>query len=239
MRESGRRRLRRILVVLWLVGVVVLLLIVARSPLFDLDQIETNGLAHTDFDDLMTVAALDVGEPMMDMDVATAEVAIARLPWVFTVDVTRHWPGTISIDIVERQAAAALPAAVGYALVDRFGQVLERVAIVPSGLPVVMVDPGEVAAGEIVVSAIDPARAAAAMPGSLWSWVSQVRVDDDLGVVLQLVGDVPVLVGDSSRLDDKFVALSTLLTRVDLACVNHIDVRVPETPVLTRGHSCS
>lgn len=239
MRASGRRRLRRVLVVLWLVGAVVLALIVARSPLFDVDRVETNGIVRTDVVNLMTVSELEVGEPMMDADIAAAEKAIARLPWIYSVDVDRRWPGTVSIEIVERQAAAALPASVGYALVDRFGQVLERVAKVPVGLPVVMVDPGEVPPGDVVESAIGPARTAAAMPQQLWAWVDQVYADAELGVMLELVGEAEVLVGTGSNLDDKFVALSTLLTRVDLACIERIDVRVPTTPVLTRGHSCS
>ena len=40
--------------------------------------------------------------------------------------------------------------------------------------------------------------------------------------------------GDGTDLDGKLQALETMLARVDLRCIDTIDVRVPSAPALTR-----
>ncbi len=238
-RENGRRRLRRVLVLLAIVGVVVLGIIVVRSPLFDLDHIEVGGVIRSDQNDVLAVAGLSRGEPLMDADIVSARTAIESLPWVFSAVVAREWPGTVTIDVVERQAVAALPSGAGYAIVDRFGHVVERVAQPTPGMPLVSVNADAALPGEVVEESVDAVRTAAAMPRDLVPWVASVLVDEELRVVLELTGGASVLVGSSEELSDKYVALATLLTRVDLRCVRRIDVRVPRTPVLTRRASCS
>ena len=47
-----------------------------------------------------------------------------------------------------------------------------------------------------------------------------------------------VRMGEGDALDQKLLALDTLLLRVDDACLDTIDVRVPSAPVLTRDASC-
>lgn len=239
MRANGRRRLRRVLILLGIVGVVIFAIIVVRSPLFDLDEVAVSGAARTSPDDVLAVSGLQQGEPLMDADIVAAESAIRRLPWVFTVDVARQWPGTVAIEIVERQGAAALPSANGFAVVDRFGHVLERVATPPDSIPVVAMSAGAALPGEIVEDSIDAVRVASAMPHDLEAWVVEVTHDGDAGVELQLVDDGVATFGTSEALHDKYVALATVLTRVDLTCVDVIDVRVAQTPVLTRRPGCS
>ncbi len=239
-RENGRRRLRRVLVLLGIVGVVILGIIIIRSPLFDLETVEISGANRTDVQDVLAVAGLDVGEPLMDADIRRAKVAVSSLPWIFTAEVSRQWPDTVSIDIVERQPVANLPSnGDSFAVVDRFGRVLERVANVDNGLPVVQVPAPLALPGEDVPEAVDAVRVASAMPRGIAPWVERIGVDGETGVVLDLVDNGRALVGDSENLNDKYVALATVLTRVQLQCANHIDVRVAQTPVLTRRAGCS
>ncbi len=239
-RENGRRRLRRVLILLGIVGVVVLGIIIVRSPLFDLDEIEISGADRTDIQDVLAVAGLQRGEPLMDADIRRAKEAVTGLPWVFTSEVHRHWPGQVTIEIVERQAVANLPSTNGtYAVVDRFGHVLERVAALDNGLPVVQVPAPTALPGENVPESVDAVRVASALPREIAPWVETIGVDVEVGVVLELVDNGRALMGDSEDLSDKYVALATVLTRVQLRCAKHIDVRVAQTPVLTRRAGCS
>lgn len=228
------------LVLLGIVGIVVLGIIVIRSPLFSLEEIEIAGANRTGTQDVLAIAGLEVGEPLMDADVAFAEEAISRLPWVFTAEVSRSWPRSVTIDIVERQAAANLPSNGGsYAVVDRFGRVLERIGALDNGLPVVQVPARAAFPGDDVPEAVDAVRVASALPRAVAPWVVSVGVDQESGVVLELVDNGRALMGDSEQLNDKYVALATVLTRVQLQCAERIDVRVAQTPVLTRRAGCS
>lgn len=225
---------------LGIIGVVVLGIIIVRSPLFDLDEIEISGANRTDAADVLAVAGFQMREPLMDADVHRAERAVSRLPWVFTAEVTRQWPGTVTIEIVERQAAANLPSNGGsFVVVDRFGRVVERVAKLNNALPVVQVPAPAALPGEDVPEAVDAVRVASALPRQIAPWVESIGVDPETGVVLELVDSGRALIGDSELLADKYVALATVLTRVQLTCAKQIDVRVAQTPVLTRRAGCS
>jgi hypothetical protein len=62
-------------------------------------------------------------------------------------------------------------------------------------------------------------------------------VNPDLDVTLGYGGVVRF--GSTDDLDDKVVAVETVLTRVDLACMALLDVRAPGAPALTRHQGCS
>jgi hypothetical protein len=63
--------------------------------------------------------------------------------------------------------------------------------------------------------------------------VSQIVLTSSDGVVLHLEGGLEAVVGDDEALNEKFVSLTTVLSRVNLADVGAIDLRVAASPVLT------
>jgi hypothetical protein len=62
-------------------------------------------------------------------------------------------------------------------------------------------------------------------------------VSSDRDAVLAAGGEIRF--GSTDDLDDKIVAVDTVLADVDISCLELLDVRVPGSPALTRHQRCS
>lgn len=244
LRLRGRRRLRVMaLVVALLATAVGIWWLIERSPLFDVDEVSVSGATRTSVDRMVEVAGVRKGEPLVEVDMSQAKGAIASLPWVDEVTASRSVTGEVSFAVTERVPVAVLPGAEGWLVVDSNGRVLEVSDALDAGLVVVdgsrwNAQPG----GWIGESALPALEVASLLPSGLRPKVASIQVVDH-GVTEQLelvlFGGGTVLLGDTDELDDKFLSALTMLVRVDLRCVDEIDVRAPAVPVLTRIDECS
>jgi len=235
-REEGRRRLRVLVGVITVSGLLVGGWGATRSPLLDVDGIDVVGASRTPRQDLVDASGIIFGQAMIDVDERAAVERVADLPWVLTASVERRWPDSVVIEVVERNPVAAAPAAGdGWALVDASGQVLAVMASAPSNLVALAGiapagPPGSVLGG--------PAAAllavASAVPADLRPRVSAVQAGPDAGVELRLQPEGTVRLGPPLQLDEKFRAALTVLGQVDTRALSTLDVRIPESPVLTR-----
>ena len=234
-REKGRRRRRLLTGVAVLVALAGGGLALVHSSLFGARHVEITGSAHVARPEVVAVAGLEGAPPLVDLSPAAIARRLERLPWVETASVSLSWPTTVRIAIVPRTPVAALRAGAGWAVVDPTGRVLEDVASRPSSLPVVSTGgaavppPGD----SLPPSVAALARVAAVMPESMVPEVSAVTLGRG-GIVLQLANRMRALLGNTSLLQDKFVALKTVLVRADLSGISVIDLRVPSAPVLLR-----
>lgn len=234
-RDAGRRRLRR----LGALGVVLVLLGLGygltRSPLLDLDHVEVAGVEHTDPTLLLRAGRLDLGQPMTDIDIDRARAAIAALPWVDTVSIRRHWPGTLQVDVTERRAVAALTVEGGHWLVlDASGRVLEDRTTRPTDLAV-LAPVGSVAEpGSTIPDALAAISLAGYVTPDLRAWFTEIVTDPDGALEARLANGITAIFGPPTHLSDKMIGLATVLTRVDLKDLARIDLQVANSPVLTR-----
>ena len=244
LRLRGRRRLRLVAVVVAVVVTAVAIWwLIARSPLLDVDEVSVDGAVQTPVDAIVEVAGIQEGEPLVQVDTDHAKAAIAALPWVDEVTASRSMTGKVGFTVTERVPVAALPGADGWLVVDSDGRVLEVSDELEAGLVVVdgarwNAQPG----GWIGEAALPALEVASLLPSGLQPKVASIQVVD-LGVTEQLelvlFGGGTVLLGDSIELDEKFLSALTMLVRVELRCVDEIDVRAPAVPVLTRIDECS
>jgi cell division protein FtsQ len=238
-REGLRIRWRRLIVVAVVLAVVAGLFGLTRTPLLDLDHVRVTGTAHLSVDTVVAASALRRGEPMLGVGTSAASRRVAALPWVESVSVSRSWPGTVRIKVVERQAVAVLAGPRNtWALVDRNAMVLERVDTSPADLPRIdpsgeLVDPGVVqpnlSYGVTVARSLTP---------DLRAWVVMVQPQPDGTVNVALQAGMSVILGTEAHLQDKMVDLASVLTGVQLACIDKIDLRVPHASVVTRTNGC-
>ena len=137
-RDAGRRRLRRLT---WVAGVLALVgvaYVVTLTPVLDVEEITVRGDGHTAADAVTEAAGVTTGDPLAWFDTREAAEAVAALPWVDEATVSRRWSGSVTIEITERVAVAALPAADGaWLLADGSGRVLDRVDAQPTDVPLV------------------------------------------------------------------------------------------------------
>lgn len=240
-RAEGRRRLRRLGALAVVASVVAAAWGAASSPLLDVDRISVTGADHLSASAVEEASGIDRGTPLVSVDPGAVEQTITRLPWVHTAEVRREWPGTVRIAITERTPlAVALTDDGGWGVLDATGRVLEVVrppegvspADVKPPLPLVAgVSPG--AAGSKVGEEAAGLRVLARLPADIVGAVQSVTAPDG-DVVLQLAGGGEVRFGDASRIEEKVLAVATVLQKVDLGALSRLDVSVPGSPVLTR-----
>lgn len=236
-KDAGRKRLKRLLVLVAVAAFALAAVIVLRSPVLDVDEVAVAGTAHLDPADVRATAGIDRGDPLLLADLDDAAADLESLPWVAEAEVTRDLPGRVRIDIREREPVAVVSGDGTAVLVDVTGRVLEQasaaatpfvrvVAPDPPPVPGSTVAPGLVAAIELAGRLrINPAGAVAA-----------VHLEPTLR--LQLVEGGVVDLGDASDLDAKVEAFRTVHARVDRSCLTRIDLAVPTHPVVTRDEGC-
>jgi cell division protein FtsQ len=238
-RDEGRQRLRR-LGAIGIVAVVALFgLAITRSAVLDVDRVEVVGATHTPAAVVQRATGVRRHAPMTDVDLDRARREVLALPWVRTVSITRSWPATVKVVVIERTAVAAIAAgSEGFALVDGDGRVLETSPAPPVGFMLLANVPAPGAPGTTIdASASDALGVARVMPASLRSKVSSLVIEDE-GVVLRLVDGGVVRLGAATDLGSKLRAADTVLTDVDLTNLCAVDVRVAAAPSLTRGKPC-
>jgi cell division protein FtsQ len=239
-RDEGRKRLRRLGVAGGLVGVLATAWGIAMTPLLDVDHIRVSGAAHSDAAAVATATGIHRGDALLTTRMAPAAGRVARLPWVQRVDVRRQWPGTIEVTVVERTAAAAVPAkAGGWVLLDRSGRQLAVVPEPDGGLLRVEVPPVDAAPGRSLgadTSAV--LELAASRPAALHDRLLALRPLPGgavQGTVALRDGKRAVVeLGRPSQATAKWLALVSVLDQADPKGLVRIDVRVPSAPALTR-----
>lgn len=236
-RESRRRRF------LWLALALAMTMLcgylATRSELLDVDRLEVTGAHRTDVAEILSAAGVRTGEPLVGLDLAGARSRIARLPWVKEVYSTRSWEGVVRFTVTERSAVAALAIPGAWAVVEENGRVLSvgpgmaEAAIPILGLNVAHATPGD----WLDVNQRAAVAVASALYEPVRSAVRAIEVRPD-GYALDLHNSGRVLLGDAGDLPAKVLAVHTFIERVDLRCLETLDVQAPSNPVLTRRNPC-
>lgn len=238
--QARRHRVRRRLIGLAAVlGVILLVGGVTRSALLDVDEVTVSGAERSDPAALVAAAAIPAGTPLLGLDLDRALAGVRSEPWVLDATISHTWSGDVSIAVVERTPVATVNAgAGGWLLVDAERRVVAA-SPTPPDLPLV----DGVGAAE-VGDDLDPAAqgaidVAAALTPGVRSRVAVVRSagPDDIELVLQPTGTVRF--GPATELDERLRTLQTVFARVDLVCVDTIDLPVPDKALLTRVPACA
>ncbi|MEJ5254486.1 MAG: FtsQ-type POTRA domain-containing protein [Acidimicrobiales bacterium] len=236
-RDRGRRRRRRLVVALTLVGMLATAGFVSRTALADVDTVRIEAGQHVTEQQVLEASGVRPGDQLVDLDASAIRDRLLTLPWVRDASVRIDWSGTVTLRIVERQplAAVADPAA-GWLLVDTEGRVLGPLSE-PGWLVLEGVQPAPV--GERLGGPVEPALAVAgSLSPGVRSRVSAVVVSPDGGIRLRLVPSGEVVFGPATAVEEKVLALRTVFAQVDDRCLATIDVRLSDRPVITRDGGC-
>jgi cell division protein FtsQ len=235
-RRRGRRvrpRQRR------LTGLAVLLAVVAvtawvvlASPLLAVRTVRVDGAGTLTAEQVTKVAGVAPGTPLLRVDTGGAADRVARLPQVRSVEVTRGWPHTVVVTLVERVPVAVVDREGTRWLVDRDGVLFDTVrGDVPDG--VVPLDvPGP--------DRDDPAMKAAlgalvALPRDVRDQVTGAEASTPDDVTLTLTDGRTVLWGSAAETPRKARVLAALLDQIDGGALDEaetLDVSTPDAVVL-------
>jgi cell division septal protein FtsQ len=236
-RRLSGRRVRVVGLVTVLFGVVVVALAVLGSSVFGvrLDAVRVTGNVYTDPVRLSEIIDTVVGTPVVLVDTAEVERAVAEIPWVDDVRVRGDLPNGLLIDIRERRPVASYPASDGlFRVLDPEGRVLDVIDGWPfEYLLVVVTGDADVSAGEFAPAGpAAAARLADSVTGTVRDRVAQIEVDA-AGTDLRLVLDDATVVrfGAARELFPKLVRLETVLNAGAVSAGSVVDVSTDEVTI--------
>ncbi len=238
-RASGRRRLRRLLVLAGLLVTLALAVGVSVSPLLDVDRIAIAGASATPASEVVAASGIVEGDAMVRLDVDAATQAVEALPWVDEAKIRRDFPSAVKIEVVERVPVGILRGGGSEALVDGSGRVLGPLVAGFTDLARIELALELPAPGERVDDATLAALDLAAAVGSGVEGHTVLVMQDEVGATSLVVDDrIAVRLGEPERMETKIRSLATVLDQVDLTCVATIDIRIADRAVLTRDEPC-
>lgn len=216
---------RRWIALAAVVSVLVIVYLVVFTSLFGVRTVEVTGTQTIPAEAVRAAAAIEQGTPLVRLDTEEVRARVAALPKVFSVEVSRSFPSTVEIAIVERAPVAMVTAADGVHLVDGTGLDYEVVKQAPLGLP------------ELVVSTVrpdDPSTRAAvavlsAIPQQLRAQLVKVTAKTAGNVQLILADGRTVKWGSADSSQRKAAVLAPLLTRPGTV----YDVATPDFPTVS------
>jgi len=120
-----RRRLAGAVVVVMLLGALALVVrvVLYDSGLFQVQGVRVEGISMLPETDVVGAAAVPVGAPLASIDTAGIADRVAKLPAVALATVSRSWPHTVTVAVVERVPVATTATPAGVQLVDAGGVV--------------------------------------------------------------------------------------------------------------------
>lgn len=236
---AQRRRRRQGLRLLAGLGVVLVGVAVAFSPWLSVQEVRVEGADSLDEQRVLSRSGVDLGEPMVLVDLAAAREQLAADPQVASASVQREWPDTVVLRVVEERPLALVVTEGQRAFVSAHGRVLDAADGATSLVRVVTdvavdLSPGARLEGPVarVVSMIRQLSA-----GTL-ARVEEIRLGTTGSVEMTLEAGVVVLIGPPEDVHAKLLALDTVLERVVAECMAVIDVRDPMRAAVSRADGC-
>ena len=159
---------------------------------------------------VLAAAGVRAGTPLIRISAGTVARRVEKLTLVESAHVSRSWPNSVTITIVERTAALAVRDPAGWDLVDRFGVVLHQVPHRPRDLPRLRTSttPDQLRGNPAVLAAATVNRE---LPARLAAKVRSIAAPTADTVTLYLRGHRTVVWGDASQTAMKARELAILM----------------------------
>ncbi len=214
-REEGRRRLRWFTVVGLMIGVVIIVLLLLTSPILSVRKVDVEGVVYADTDLISAIVESVKGEPILTVDLDSAEKKLLAIPWVRQARVSMHLPARVTIEVVERSPIAFFRSVDGFnRVIDRDGRVLDVIEGDPTDYTPINGTGPNISAGQTVEQPfLGAAELINALPAELRARLLTVTVSPEGEVSLALTNDVEVLFGRPDDFQVKLVAVVNEIKR--------------------------
>lgn len=231
--DRRRRRLRRTVILGVIVALAIAVVLIERSPLVGLEEVQVSGTERLTEAQVRDAAAIPLGTSTLRLGLGPAAERVSALPLVREASARRIDPLTVVIEVVERQPVLVADDGERQMLIDRDGVVIAEGAL--DALPRVRVDAATPTAGATVTGhpALHNAhRAWEGLSGPLRARVHRydAPAPDDLALLLD--DGIEVRFGRAERVAEKVRALGAVLEDVGSTPITRIDVRAPGAPVV-------
>jgi len=183
------------------------------SSLLVVRSVAVTGIHLVPRAEVLQAAGIEPGTPLARINPASVAQRVERITQVQSAQVSRHWPDAVVIAIQERTPALAVASGGGYALIDKFGVVVRRVARRPNGMVQLALAPSPSALASLRGS---PAVRAAVtvlqqLPAQIRRLVRAVAAPSPTAVTLDLRRGITVLWGGTDRPAAKAAEVTILM----------------------------
>jgi cell division protein FtsQ len=194
------------------------------SSLLSVAEIRVVGARILSPDQVRVAARVPSGIPLARVDIGDVEHRVAELAPVAKVEVSRSWPHTLVVRIVERKPLAVVGQETAFGLLDSSGVLFQVVGDRPGGLPLLKLsNPGP--ADPTTQAAL---RVLASLSPELRGQLGTLVAESVTRIRLELVKGRSVVWGDSEANERKSQTATLLLQRKGAV----IDVSAPDFPVM-------
>lgn len=133
------RRMRKYLLhyVLLLLFCLAIAFIMCYTVFFKLDKIKISGCTMYSESQIVDEIGAQKGDSLFQINISNAEKRLlGKMPYLKTVNISRQFPTTLKVEIVEETVLGAVYTADGFAIISDTGKVLqEGVLTLPEGMP--------------------------------------------------------------------------------------------------------
>lgn len=225
MARARQRRLRAALP--WAIGagaafvVGALVWMVYGTSVLGVRQVEVIGTSVLTPDQVEQAAAVPPHQPLARVDLDAVRDRVQGLAAVDHATVSRGWPGSVVVEVIERTPVAAVAAAGGksFTLIDSEGVAYRTVAAKPAGLPLA----GLAAPGPGDVNTKAALTVLSSLTDELREQLVRISVEAPARIRLELRQNRTVIWGDDSASETKAKVSTALLSRKG----DTIDVSAP------------
>lgn len=202
---------------------------------FKLDTLLVEGRVYSDPAAVKAAVGIEQGAPLLSFDPDSARVAIEKLPWIKSALVTRRWPGTVYIELTERQPLALWQKDKDLSLIGMEGEIITREDL--GRFADLMIITGEKApehaAGLISLLKAEPSIALRVEAAS-WTGERRWNLKTDRDVIIKLPEeDVGLALSRLAKIDREETILEKDITQIDLREGDRVVVRTGPGDVKT------
>jgi cell division protein FtsQ len=228
-RFARRQWLRRWLVWRYVIASVLLVALVAGavwlvfiSSVLTVKQVDVQGESFLSRQQILAAARVPAGAHLAELDLTAIRSRISALAPVRHVDVSRHWPDGVLIEVTERTPVAVVQVGSTFHAMDADGVLFRDYPRPPAGMPRVVST-----AGTGSTALAEAARVIASLPRGLAARVDHVQVRGIDEISLAMRGGATVNWGS----DAQSALKAEVLTRLLAHPAGTYDVSVPGQPV--------
>jgi cell division protein FtsQ len=186
------------------------------SPVLGVRTVRVEGLSFLDEAEVREATGVHDGTPLTRVDLDGVARRVGDLPAVAGVEVSRDWPSTLRITVVERVPIGGIKRDNAFALFDDKAVIFRTAEALPAGLVTVECQADALVKGAVtVIQALTP---------QLRSELVRLSIDGPAGITLVLKTDRMVTWGDATQSELKAKVATALLKQKG----DRIDVSVPE-----------
>lgn len=230
-------------VLLVAIVLIVATVVVLLGPLMHIDRVEVNDLKNMTMAQVEEIAGNPIGQNLFLYRTGKAEQELSYYPYVQSVEIKRHFPHWIEIEITERQPAGVLLNNGSYLQFSKDGVLLDNTrSLTHQSLPLItgfsmeeVPSPGEAFKDNARFS--DILKIVNACSDDLLTMIQEINIKDRNNILAYTSQGIEVRIGNVDDIEARMAALDDIMNQVILSGIiedpiEAIDIRYAKAPVV-------